>query len=176
MSFNVLLLAVCEFLFCLTEAICDMSKFVTGFSLWSGWLLLLYLVLCGLWTDLEVLDNYCDSANHWLVLLAHLYLYLFSCSCLCTSCFRNKKLLFLFYNQHMFWDLFMFLVLATIILVLLAHLYLYLEHLNSSSATVLDKSLKLCVVAFRLCSVPSNFQKKYKIPRHIEFLDACMKH
>ena len=48
----------------------------------------------------------------------------------------------------MFWDLFMFLVLATIILVLLAHLYLYLEHLNSSSATVLDKSLKLCVVAF----------------------------
>jgi len=42
----------------------------------------------------------------------------------------------------------MFLVLATIVLVLLAHLYLYLEHLNSSSATVLDKSLKLCVVAF----------------------------
>ena len=38
----------------------------------------------------------------------------------------------------------MFLVLATIVLVLLAHLYLYLEHLNNSSATVLDKSLKLC--------------------------------
>jgi hypothetical protein len=67
----------------------------------------------------------------------------------------------------MFWDLFMFLVLATIILVLLAHLYLYLEHLNSSSATVLDKSLKLCVVAFWLCSVPSNFQKNLQdFPLH----------
>ena len=55
-----------------------------------------------------------------------------------------RNLIFLFYNQHMFWDLFMFLVSATIILVLLAHLYLYLEHLNNSSATVLDKSLNLC--------------------------------
>ena len=35
-----------------------------------------------------------------------------------------------------------------IIIVLIAHLYFNMVHLNSSSATVRDKSLKLCVVAF----------------------------
>ena len=41
----------------------------------------------------------------------------------------------------------MLLLVFVIIPVLVAHLYLYLVCLNSSSATVLDKSLKLCVVA-----------------------------
>jgi len=62
----------------------------------------------------------------------------------------------------------MLLLVSAIIIVLIAHLYFNLVHLNSSSSTVLDKSLKLWVVAFYVVMYCLYFTKLARL--HTEIL------